>query len=98
MEMTWARRSGRRRARAALLLHAVAYLGGHSTTMSGVGRKKGGAVDAATGALTSWNPGFNSTFGICAMLAVDSRLWAGGDFTKVGTTRQLRLTRFFPTT
>jgi hypothetical protein len=104
MEMTWARRSGRRRARAALLLHAVAYLdgtvylGGHSTTMSGVGRKKGGAVDAATGALTSWNPSFNSTFGIWAMLAVDSRLWAGGDFTKVGTTRQLRLTRFSPTT
>jgi trimeric autotransporter adhesin len=85
-------------------LHAVAYLdgavylGGHSTTMSGADRKKGGAVDAATGALTSWNPSFNSTFGIWAMLATDGRLWAGGDFTKVGTTRQLRLARFSPPT
>ena len=85
-------------------LHAVAYLdgtvylGGHSTTMSGADRRKGGAVDAATGALTSWNPSFNSTFGIWAMLAVDGRLWAGGDFTKVGTTRQLRLARFSPPT
>src|SRR5829696_7593127 len=85
-------------------LHAVAYLdgavylGGHSTTMSGADRKKGGAVDAATGALTSWNPSFNSTFGIWAMLAADGRLWAGGDFTKVGTTRHLRLARFSPPT
>jgi hypothetical protein len=85
-------------------LHAVAhldgtvYLGGHSTTMSGAERRKGGAVDAATGALTSWNPSFNSTFGIWAMLATDGRLWAGGDFTKVGTTRQLRLARFSPPT
>jgi hypothetical protein len=85
-------------------LHAVAYLdgavylGGHFTTMSGAGRKKGGAVDAATGALTAWNPSFNSTFGIWAMLAVDARLWAGGDFTKVGATRQLHLARFSPQT
>jgi hypothetical protein len=85
-------------------LHAVAYLdgavylGGHFTTMSGADRKKGGAVDAATGALTAWNPSFNSTFGIWAMLAVDGRLWAGGDFTKVGATRQLHLARFSPQT
>src|SRR5215212_9894868 len=79
-------------------LDVVVYLGGHSTTMSGADRKKGGAVDAATGALTSWNPSFNSTFGIWAMLAADGRLWAGGDFTKVGTTRQLRLARFSPPT
>jgi hypothetical protein len=32
------------------------------------------------------------------MLATDGRLWAGGDFTKVGTTRQLRLARFSPPT
>jgi Domain of unknown function (DUF5122) beta-propeller len=85
-------------------LHAVAYLdgavylGGHSTTMRGADRKKGGAVDAATGALTGWNPSFNSTFGIWTMLATAGRLWAGGDFTKVGTTRQLRLARFSPPT
>jgi Domain of unknown function (DUF5122) beta-propeller len=85
-------------------LHAVAYLdgavylGGHQTTVSGADRKKGAAVDAATGALTGWNPSFNSTYGIWAMLVVDGRLWAGGDFTKVGTTRQLHLARFSPQT
>lgn len=83
-------------------LHAVArigdavYLGGHHTTMSGAARKKGGAVDAANGALTGWNPVFNSSFGVFTMLAVDGALWAGGDFTKVGSTRQLRVARFSP--
>jgi hypothetical protein len=83
-------------------LHGVAfldgavYLGGHFTTMSGAARKKGGAVDAATGALTAWNPTFNSSFGIWEMLAVDGKLWVGGDFTRVGATRQLRLARFSP--
>jgi trimeric autotransporter adhesin len=81
-------------------LHAVAflgdavYLGGHFTTAGGAARKKGAAVDAATGALTSWNPSFNSTFGVFAMLAVDGRLWAGGDFTRVAATRQAYVCRF----
>jgi hypothetical protein len=85
-------------------LHAVALvdgavgLGGHFTTMSGAPGKKGGAVDATTVALTGWSPALNSTFGLWAMLTVDGRLWAGGDFTKVGTTRQLPLARFSPQT
>jgi trimeric autotransporter adhesin len=81
-------------------LHAVAflgdavYLGGHFTTVAGAARKKGAAVDAATGALTAWNPSFDSPLGVFAMLAVDGRLWAGGDFTRVGTTRQPHVCRF----
>jgi len=84
-------------------VHAVAhlggavYLGGHFTTMGGAARKKGGAVDAADGTLlTGWNPGFNSTFGVFTMLADNGALWAGGDFTRVGSTRKLRLARFSP--
>ena len=81
-------------------LHAVArlgdavYLGGHFTTAGSAARKKGLAVDADSGALTAWNPSFNSSFGVFAMLAVDGKLWAGGDFTKVGSTRQARICRF----
>jgi hypothetical protein len=83
-------------------VHAVAhigdavYFGGHFTTMGGLARKKGGAVDAASGALTGWNPTFNSSFGVFAMLADGGALWAGGDFTRVGPTRKLRVARFSP--
>jgi hypothetical protein len=81
-------------------LHGVAYLdgavylGGHFTTMGGAARKKGGAVDAIDGTLTSWNPNFNSALGVFALVTVDGSLWAGGDFTRVGSTRQLRVARF----
>lgn len=50
-------------------------------------RRKIFEIDLTTGDFTSWSPSLNSAHGVFA-LAVDPAshdLWAGGDFTKVGT-------------
>lgn len=46
------------------------------------------------GALLSWNPKVNSTLGVFAVRAGPSNVWAGGDFTSVGTGTRNHLTRF----
>lgn len=46
------------------------------------------------GGLLTWNPHVNSTLGVFALRAGPSNVWAGGDFTSVGTGTRNHLTRF----
>ncbi|TQJ10136.1 hypothetical protein [Lapillicoccus jejuensis] len=63
-------------------------LGGRTATTNcadPVTRKKGFAVDRASGTVTGWGPRFNSAGGLFASAydAATGRLWVGGDFTTV---------------
>ena len=64
------------------------YIGGDFTSVAGATRYNIAALDAATGALTAWNPSATGTFGIGAgvyALAVNnSTVYAGGSFTGFG--------------
>ncbi len=52
------------------------------------------AVDAATGLAQSWNPGANSNLGVFALATSAGKLFAGGDFTKIGGKNQQRFATF----
>jgi hypothetical protein len=51
-------------------------------------RRKLVALDVDTGALDPWNPGANSNLGVFALEASGGRLFAGGDFSKIGGVTQ----------
>ncbi len=74
---------------------------GNTTTGSGSGggfpcavneatRHKLVALDAPTGVRDDWNPGANSNLGVFALATSGGRLFAGGDFTKIGGKSQQR--------
>ena len=70
--------------------------GGFSCTGAQVTRHKLFSVDAATGAVTDWNPGADSPLGVFA-LAADPGLGtldAGGDFTRVHQRSQPHFAQF----
>lgn len=74
-----------------------AYCGGHfggSTGFDGKPRQKIAEVVLASGTVTSWAPRVNSPLGVWALTATSSGLVAGGDFTKIGSTRQPHLAVF----
>jgi hypothetical protein len=48
----------------------------------------------SNGSLLTWAPRFNSTLGVFAIKAGTSKVWLGGDFTKVGPDVRQHLTRF----
>lgn len=52
------------------------------------------ALDVSAGALDPWNPGANSNLGVFALEVSGSRMFAGGDFTKVGGVNQQSLAVF----
>ena len=54
------------------------YIGGGFTTVGGVGRDHIAAFDAASGALTGWNPGANNW--VRTIAAKDGRVFVGGSF------------------
>jgi hypothetical protein len=63
-----------------------------------IDRRKAFSISTSTSELSSWNPSFNSTFGVWA-LAYDpstGRVFAGGDFTKVGSRSVAHLAAFQP--
>ena len=67
------------------------YVGGHFVTFMGDDRRFFSAVDATTGELAPWDPSGGGTKGAWAFEGETSgtRLYAGGDFTKIsGETRQ----------
>jgi hypothetical protein len=68
--------------------------GGMHTCTTSVTRHKLLAVDAGTGALTSWNPHANSTLGVFALTGSGTTLTAGGDFTKIGGRSQQGFAEF----
>lgn len=62
------------------------WVGGHFTVdlgINGTGRGKIANLDAATGRLLDFNATINSSLGVWALKAVDSRMFVGGDFTKI---------------
>ncbi len=64
----------------------LAYCGGHGALADGQPRKKIFAVNVNTGALSSWNPGMNSTVGVRVILGgYGQQVYMGGDFTQVFT-------------
>jgi fibronectin type 3 domain-containing protein len=76
---------------AAAFLGPKAYCAGHFNGSASFGtytRKKIAEVTTATGAVTSFAPSVNSALGIFALAATPTALFAGGDFTKVGSTTQ----------
>ena len=76
------------------LLNSTVYIGGHFTVMSGQSRRKAAAFDATTGAMSPWNPTFDSPLGIWAICATGNGVWTGGDFTTVNGRPQPHLARF----
>jgi predicted small secreted protein len=59
------------------------YIGGGFRTVDGVVRLNLASFEAATGALTEWNPGANG--GVYALAAWRGTVYAGGEFGMVGT-------------
>lgn len=67
------------------------YCGGHfsgSNAFNGLTRTKIAEITTSTGAITAYAPSVNSALGIFALAASPTALFAGGDFTKVGSTSQ----------
>jgi hypothetical protein len=61
------------------------YVGGSFTSIGGQPRSGIAALDAATGAATSWDPNPNIAYGPVDALAVSGQtVFAGGDFTFIG--------------
>lgn len=63
---------------------ARSWVGGRFTVdlgINGTGRGKIANLDAATGRLLDFNATINSSLGVWALKAVDSRMFVGGDFT-----------------
>ena len=65
------------------------YIGGGFTTMGGQNRNNLAAVDAVTGAATSWDPGVGG--GVSAIQLSGTTLYIGGDFTFAGGQPRSRL-------
>jgi urease beta subunit len=64
---------------------STVYAGGSFTTLGGGGitsRLRIGALDAATGAATGWNPGANNT--VSVLTVSGSTVYVGGSFTTLG--------------
>jgi hypothetical protein len=69
------------------------YVGGTFLTLAGQPRTYLAAIDATTGALTTWNPTPNAT--VETLVASGNTLYAGGSFTSFGgTTTRLRIASF----
>ncbi len=68
--------------------------GGFGCAANEATRHKLVAFDAATGVSDAWNPGANSNLGVFALAVSGGRLFAGGDFTRIGGQKQQRLSVF----
>ena len=71
------------------------YVGGHFSKLAqNMHRGRIGSLDAASGAVTSWNPGVDSFWGVWALQVTDDSLLVGGDFTRVAGRLQPHFARF----
>jgi len=61
---------------------ATVYAGGNFTTIGGQTRNRIAALDAISGAATTWDPNANS--GVRALAVSGSTVYVGGDFTSIG--------------
>lgn len=79
------------------VLGSMVYCAGHfggSSSFGGTRRTKIAEVRLDTGAVTSWAPQVNSPLGVWTVVSTPTRLVMGGDFTKVGGTKQPHLGEF----
>ena len=67
---------------------STVYVGGQFTNIGGLARNRIAALDFTTGAATTWNPNasFPTTAVVYAIAVSGSTVYAGGTFTKIGTT------------
>lgn len=69
--------------------------GGHFRHIAGVSAARLAAVDPTTGAVdTQWTPKPNSAKGTWSLYVSSTQLYAGGDFTQIGTATFRHLARF----
>jgi|GEM_PF-5900197 len=62
--------------------NAVVYVGGFFTGINGQARNYIGALNAADGSVTTWNPNANNT--VTTLLFESGLLYTGGNFTDIG--------------
>jgi hypothetical protein len=75
------------------------YAGGLLSSVNGTSRDRLAAIDASTGEVDpSWNPKANSTVTSLALSPDGRRVYAGGGFTRVGSTTRNRLASIDATT
>jgi hypothetical protein len=85
-------------------VHALAvdgstvYAGGEFTVAGGQARNRIAALDAATGAATSWNPNSNGTVYALAPRGSSTTVYAGGEFSSIGGQARNSLAELDPTT
>jgi len=70
--------------RAIAMAGNVVYLGGSFTSMGGQARNGLAAVDRATGALLSWNPGVSGSVSTLAVSDDSTTVYVGGSFSGLG--------------
>jgi hypothetical protein len=87
---------GRGGARALAAVDGKLYVGGAFTRIGSVVREGLAAFDAATGALTAWNPAvsFDTIVGVRTLVIDRGTLYVGGDFDKVNGQRRWGLAAF----
>lgn len=74
-------------AEAAHLMNNVLYIGGHFDNWVGLPQKKLVALDPVTGQRLSWSARINSALGVFSLASSGRRLTVGGDFTRLGKSR-----------
>mgnify|MGYP003287950770 CR=1 FL=1 len=67
------------------------YIGGSFTTVNGQPRNRLAAFNAATGTLSTWNPGANGDVRALKASPDGTRLYVGGDFTRVAGVPRYRI-------
>jgi hypothetical protein len=72
------------------------YVGGDFSSIDGVTRNRVAAFSAATGALTSWNPGANAR--VASITASATAVYLAGAFSTVGGVAERRLAAVSPST
>src|SRR5262249_45983869 len=84
--------------KALALSGSTVYAGGNFEQINGVTRDGLAAIDAATGALLSWNPSTSTGTDVDALLIAGNTLFVGGSFSALGGFTRTNLASFDLTT
>jgi hypothetical protein len=85
------------RVNAVAYLGGTVYIGGSFTTVNGQPRNRLAAFNAATGTLsTTWNPGANGVVHALKVSPAGTRVYVGGDFTRVAGLPRYRIAALSP--